>query len=80
MSHFEQHLEDMYEDFFLTDSLYGEFAKRFGESYTSMSILYLLGEHPEGISQKQLARELFQPKQTVGSIVSGFEKRGLADP
>ena len=39
MSHFEQHLEDMYEDFFLTDSLYGEFAKRFGESYTSMSIL-----------------------------------------
>lgn len=79
MSHFEQHLEDMYEDFFLTDSLYGEFAKRFGESYTSMSILYLLGEHPEGISQKQLARELFQPKQTVGPIVSGFEKRGLAD-
>lgn len=78
MDRIDQHLDDMYEDFFHMDFLYSEFAKRFGESYYSMSVLFLLGEHPDGISQKQLVDELLLPKQTVGSIVGGFEKKGLA--
>lgn len=79
MERIERCLDDMYEDFFQMDYLYGEFAKRYGESYHSMSILYLLGEHPEGISQKQLAAVLYLPKQTVGSIMAGLERRGLAE-
>ena len=76
MERIEQCLDDMYEDFFQMDYLYGEFAKRYGESYHSMSILYLLGEHPEGISQKQLAAVLYLPKQTVGSILAGLKMKG----
>lgn len=78
MDRIEQHLDDMYEDFFQMDHLYSEFAKRYGESYYSLSVLAILGGHPDGISQKQLCQELFLPKQTVGSIVSGFEKKGFA--
>ena len=79
MARIERCLDDMYEDFFQMDYLYGEFAKRYGESYHSMSILYLLDEHPEGMSQKQLAAMLYLPKQTVGSIMAGLERRGLAE-
>ena len=76
MDRIEQHLDDMYEDFFHMDHLYSEFAKRYGESYYSLSVLAILGEHPDGISQKQLAGELFLPKQTVGSIMCSFECKG----
>lgn len=76
MSAIEKLIDNMYEDFFHMDHLYSEFAKRFGESYYSMAVLFLLGENPEGISQKNLASELFLPKQTVSSIIGSFEKRG----
>ncbi|WP_102379777.1 MarR family winged helix-turn-helix transcriptional regulator [Raoultibacter timonensis] len=78
MDRFGQHIDNMYEDFFHMDYLYGEFAKRYGESYYSMSVLFVLGENPEGISQKSLCAELFLPKQTISSIVGTFERRGLA--
>lgn len=78
MTAIEKLIDNMYEDFFHMDHLYGEFAKRFGESYYSMAVLFLLGKNPEGISQKNLASELFLPKQTVSSILGSFEKRGYA--
>ena len=78
MDRIEQHLDNLYEDFFHMDFLYSEFAKRYGESYYSMTVLGILNDNPNGISQKQLCQMLFLPKQTVGSIMSGFERRGLA--
>lgn len=70
-------ISDYYEDVFSMDSLYGEFAKRVGESYHALFVLSLLDEHPEGISQKQLCQELHTPKQTVGSIINSLEQREL---
>lgn len=70
-------INDFYEDVFSMDSLYGDFAKRVGESYHSLFVFCLLDEHPEGISQKQLCQELFSPKQTVASIMSSLTQRGL---
>lgn len=78
MNRIEQRLDDLYEDFFRMDCLYGDFAKRYSESYHSLSVLYLLGESPDGMSQKQLAAKLYLPKQTVGSIVASLERKGLA--
>ena len=75
----ERRLDDLYRDFFRMDSLYSAFAKRHGESYHALAALDILGEHPDGIRQKDLVKLMFLPKQTVGAIMGGFERRGLAD-
>ena len=77
MDHAPRYLDESYEHFLRMDSLYSEFAKRYGESYYSLCVLHEIGEHPEGVSQKQLVQTLHLPKQTIGSITGGFEKRGL---
>lgn len=59
------------------DDLYSAWAKKHGETYLSMWVLEELGEHPEGLTQKQLAQEMHTPKQTVNSIAVSLEKRGL---
>lgn len=60
------------------DKNYSDLAKRNGESYFGMWVLEEIGEHPEGITQKQLCEATHLPKQTVNSIVSSCVKRGLA--
>ena len=74
---FDELMRKVNEDFFRFDCLYGELAKLLGETYLSLMTLELLGEHPQGISQKALGRQLFLSKQTMNSTMRGFEQRGL---
>ena len=60
------------------DKNYSDLAKRNGESYFGMWVLEEIGEHPEGVTQKQLCEATHLPKQTVNSLVSSYVKRGLA--
>lgn len=76
-SEFDELIHKVNEDFFRFDCLYGELAKMLGETYLSLMTLEILGEHPQGISQKALGRQLFLSKQTMNSVIRGFEQRGL---
>lgn len=73
-----RHEDSMHRQYLRLDELYGAFAKRHGESYLSLWALCELGQHPEGMTHKQLVETLCLPKQTASSIVASFEQRGLA--
>ncbi len=54
---------------------YAEYAKSVGFSYTSLSVLEAIYEHPN-CTQKQLAEGCFLPKQTVNAVITSFFKKG----
>ena len=54
---------------------YEEYAKSVGFSYTSLSVLEAIYEHPD-CTQKQLAEICFLPKQTVNAVITSFLKKG----
>ena len=58
------------------DKIYYDLAKRYGESYFGM---WVLGDRPEGVTQKQLCEILYSPKQTVNSLVASYVRRGLVE-
>jgi DNA-binding MarR family transcriptional regulator len=72
-------LEDLNNDYLRMDRLYNAFAKRHGETYLSLVALEVLYDHPDGISQKQIAQEIFASKQTVNSMMGDFARRGLVE-
>lgn len=57
------------------DSVYEEYAKSVGLSYTSLLILYEIYE-VENCTQKILCEDCFMPKQTVNAVVTSFYKKG----
>lgn len=59
------------------DSLYSEYAKREGMSYTTMLILNIIYEDNNHCTQKMLAEKTFLPKQTINTVITGFYKNGL---
>lgn len=72
-------LEDLNNDYLRMDRLYNAFARRHGETYLSLVALEILYDHPDGISQKQIAQEVFTSKQTVNSMIGDFIRRGLVE-
>ena len=60
------------------NSVYEEYAKSKGLSYTSLYILHMIS-YVENCTQKRIAEEMFLPKQTINSVVTSFCKKGLVE-
>ena len=58
---------------------YERFAKLSGLSLNALLVLMALHYSPEPCTQKSIGELMWLPKQTVGSIVNGFKKKGLVD-
>lgn len=61
------------------DAAYSTFAKREGISKTELDIVSVLWEAPEGLSQKDIGRMAYLPKQTVSSRILGLIERGMVE-
>ncbi len=72
-------MEDIYGLSLRLDKAYAKLASRHGETYYNLWAIEELGRAEEGLTQKELARLLFAPKQTVSSIVGSLERRGLVE-
>ncbi len=59
------------------DSLYADYAKSVGLSYTTMLILNMIYEGSGTCTQKILTEKTFLPKQTINTVVTGFYRDGL---
>ena len=60
------------------NSIYEEYAKSVGLSYTSLYTLHMIAL-TESCTQKFIADQMFLPKQTINSIITAFHKKGLID-
>ncbi len=58
------------------NSVYEEYARSKGLSYTSLYVLHMI-VLKEKCTQKYLAEQMYLPKQTIHSIVSVFVRQGL---
>lgn len=58
------------------NSVYAEYARSLGLSYTSLYILHLI-TLTKGCTQKIIIKETMLPKQTVNSVISSFRKEGI---
>lgn len=59
------------------DSIYHNVAVRFGLSDTAMWVLYLISETGETLTQQDLCRQNFSPKQTIHTAINSLVKSGL---
>lgn len=57
------------------DTIYSDYARSIGISYTEMHILNLIAV-TEDCTQKILCEKIFLPKQTVNSIITAIYKKG----
>ena len=60
-----------------TDDIYHKAAVRFGLSDTGMWVLYMLSHADTPLTQQELCRTGFFPKQTVNSVIRQFEADGM---
>ena len=60
------------------NSIYEEYAKSVGLSYTSLYTLHMIAL-TESCTQKFIAEQMFLPKQTINSIIAAFRKQGLVE-
>jgi DNA-binding MarR family transcriptional regulator len=58
-------------------TVYAEYAKRCGTTYSGLLVLYILYDHPEGCMQKNICDESFLPKQTVNQITTALYRQGF---
>lgn len=60
------------------DSVYEDYAKQIGMTYTSMHILNLIAVTDQ-CTQSLLCERTFLPKQTVNVVITGFYKQGWVE-
>ena len=60
------------------NSVYEEYAKSIGLSYTGLYVLHMIALC-ENCTQKYIAEQMYLPKQTVNSVISSFCKQGLIE-
>ena len=60
------------------NSIYEEYAKSVGLSYTSLYTLHMIAL-TENCTQKIIADQMFLPKQTINSIITAFHRQGLIE-
>lgn len=60
------------------NSIYEEYAKSVGLSYTSLYTLHMIALTRD-CTQKYIAEQMFLPKQTINSVISAFHKQGLIE-
>lgn len=56
---------------------YERFASRYGLTYNALMVLMCLCYADGGANQSSISKLLCLPKQTVGSVINGFKKKGL---
>ncbi len=61
------------------DSLYEEYAKSLGYSYSNLYVLQIIFSNPGSCTQKLISERTFLPKQTVNAIITGFLKQGFIE-
>lgn len=62
------------------NAIYEEYAKSVGMNYTSLLILNLISmEGDRGCAQKQMAEQIFIPKQTINNVITGFYRQGYVE-
>lgn len=59
------------------DNAYEEYAKSFGMTYVSLSVLEEIYELGDGCTQKQISEEIRYPKQMINPVVKSFIEDGL---
>ena len=60
-------------------SIYHQVAAKFGISATTLWVLYYISEHDEDLTQQDLCRQGFYPKQTINTAVTGLANDGLIE-
>ena len=60
------------------NSIYEDYARTVGLSYTSLHMLHMI-YLTENCTQKMIADQTFLPKQTVHSVIQSFLKQGLVE-
>lgn len=60
------------------DSIYHDFAVRYGMSDTAMWIIYNVSDEAESFTQQDLCRMCYFPKQTVNTALNSLVKNGYA--
>ena len=60
------------------NSVYEEYAKSVGLSYTSLYVLHMIAL-TENCTQKLIAEQMFLPKQTINSVVAAFCRQGIVE-
>lgn len=61
------------------DSIYHDFAVKYGLSDTAMWILYLISDESECCTQQGLCRQCHFPKQTINTALNSLVKNGYAE-
>ncbi len=65
-----------YKFWFNMEMLYEEWAKKQGLTSKSLFVLYTIHDNPQICTQHLISETLLLPKQTVNSILAGFESAG----
>ena len=67
---------EYYAVWFGMNGVYDMWAKKHGTTYNNLFVLYIIAESEEGCTSHEICEKLLLPKQTVGSILDGFERSG----
>lgn len=67
----------LFQILYTLDTIYADYAKSVGLSYSTLIILNFIYETPENCTQKLLSEKTFLPKQTVNTVITGLYKDGL---
>lgn len=71
----KQQLEEYYNFWFTLNDIYEKWAKKQGLTSNSLFTLFVIKEYPN-CNQKLICDKLMLPKQTINTILTGFEKKG----
>ena len=69
-------MQPYYDIWFGLQHLYEQWAKRYGLTAHAMFVLYCIAKGEGRCTQKQICEQLLLPKQTVHTILNGFEEKG----
>ncbi len=69
-------MQPYYDIWFGLKHLYEQWAKRFDLTSHAMFVLYCIAQGEGRCTQKQICEQLLLPKQTVHTILNGFERKG----
>lgn len=73
----KKHIKNYYDFWFKVNNLYENWAKKQDLTYNSLFILYTIKENEGFCTQKMICERLQLPKQTVNTVLNGFEEKGI---
>lgn len=73
----EDALDEYYELFFRGNQLYTAYAKQQSETLSGLFLMRLLLKYPEGLCQREIARLLGVPKQTMSRQLNEKVTKGI---